>query len=103
MRKYKVEITEIAEADIQDIFEYISKDSSTAAVKWVEEIEKQIDFLERFPLRCAIIPEARELGRKYRHSIYGNYRTIFRVEKSKVIILRVIHGARLLDLEIFEK
>jgi plasmid stabilization system protein ParE len=103
MRKYRVEITEIAESDIQNIFTYISKDKSSAAMKWIEEVERQIYSLERFPLRCAIIPEAEELGREYRHIIYGNYRTIFRMDKSKVIIMRVIHGARLLDLGIFEK
>jgi len=45
----------------------------------------------------------RYLGIEYRHITYGHYRTIFRVEGSRVIILRVIHGARLLDFEIFEK
>jgi len=54
-------------------------------------------------MRCPIIAEAQELEEKYRHLIYGNYRTIFRIEESKVIIMRVIHGARLLDLRMFEK
>lgn len=103
MRKYRVEITSVAESDIQEIFSYISRDNKAAAIKWVEEIERQIDSLENFPLRCPIIPEAQELGEKYRHIIYGNYRTIFRVDGSKVIIMRVIHSARLLDLQIFEK
>ncbi len=103
MQKYRVEITETAESDIQEIFDYISKDSTTAATSWVAEIERQINSLEKFPLRCTIIPETQELGRAYRHIIYGNYRTIFKVDKSKVIIMRVIHGARLLDLQIFEK
>ena len=68
MRKYRVEITGIAESDIREIFEYISSDNKTAAIKWVEEIERQIDSLEKFPLRCAIIPETQELGKEYRHS-----------------------------------
>ena len=69
----------------------------------ISEIVLQIDSLEQFPLRCPVIPESRELGREYRHIIYGNYRTIFRIDGSSVIIMRVIHGARLLSLEIFEK
>lgn len=103
MQKYRVEISETAEADIQGIFDYILKDATTSAFKWVEEIERQINSLEKFPLRCAVIPEAQELGREYYHIIYGDYRTIFRIEKSKVFILRVIHGARLLDMQLFEK
>jgi len=103
VRKYRVEITRIAESDIQEIFEYISRDNKAAAIKWVEEIERQIDTLENFPMRCPIIPETQELGEEYRYLIYGNYRTVFRIEGSKVIIMRVIHSARLLDLRMFEK
>ena len=103
MRKYRAEITRIAESDIQEIFDYISRDNKASTIKWVEEIEQQIDSLENFPLRCPIIPEAQELGEKYRHLIYGNYRTIFRIEGSRVIIMRVIHSTRLLDLQTFEK
>lgn len=103
MPKYRVEITRIAESDIREIFEYISRDNKAAAIKWVEEIEKQIETLENFPLRCSIISETQELGEEYRYLTYGNYRTIFRIEGSKVIIMRVIHSARLLDLRMFEK
>jgi toxin ParE1/3/4 len=101
--KYRVEITNVAELDILQIFQYVASDNQTAAIKLVSEIERQIDSLEQFPLRCPVIPESRELGREYRHIIYGNYRTIFRIDESRVIIMRVIHGARLLSLEIFEK
>ena len=103
MQKYRVEITKVAESDIREIFQYIASDNKTAAMKLVSEIARQIDSLEQFPLRCPVIPESRELGREYRHIIYGNYRTIFRINGPRVIIMRVIHGARLLSLEIFEK
>jgi len=101
--KYRVEITNVAELDILQIVQYVASDNQMAAMKLVSEIERQIDSLEQFPLRCPVIPESRELGREYRHIIYGNYRTIFRIDGSRVIIMRVIHGARLLSLEIFEK
>ena len=103
MQKYRVEITAIAESDIKEIFQYIASDNKAAAAKLVKEIERQIDSLEQFPLRCPVIPESRELGKEYRHIIYGNYRTIFRIDGSMVVIIRVIHSARLLSLKIFEK
>ena len=103
MPKYRVEITNVAELDILQIVQYVASDNQMAAMKLVSEIERQIDSLEQFPLRCPVIPESRELGREYRHIIYGHYRTIFRIDGSRVIIMRVIHGARLLSLEIFEK
>ncbi len=103
MQKYRIEITKVAESDIWDIFRYIASDNEAEANRLITELEAQIDSLEQFPLRCPVIPESQDLGREYRHIIYGNYRTIFRIEGSRVIIMRVIHGARLLDLRIFEK
>jgi toxin ParE1/3/4 len=103
VQKFRVEITATAQSDIQEIFHYIAADNQKAAIKFVSEIEKQIDSLEKFPARCTIIPESHELGAEYRHSLYGHYRTIFRMEASRVIILRVIHGSRLLSMETFER
>jgi plasmid stabilization system protein ParE len=103
VRKYLVEITKIAEQDICSVFKYIARDNPGSAAGWVREIERQINSLERFPERCPIVPESEELGKEYRHFIYGNYRPIFRVERSKVLIMRVIHGSSLLDFAIFDK
>jgi plasmid stabilization system protein ParE len=102
-QKYQVEITQKAEADLWEIRRYIASDNEAAAEKLANEIERQIDSLEQFPLRCPVIQESQELGKEYRHIIYGHYRTIFKVAGSRVIIMRVIHGARLLSLELFEK
>jgi plasmid stabilization system protein ParE len=101
--KFQVEITATAQSDIQEIYQYIVSDNQTAANNLVLEIEKQIHSLEQFPLRCPVTSESYELGIEYRHILYGHYRTVFRIESSRVIILRVIHSARLLNLEIFEK
>ena len=99
MKKYRVEITRSAERDILEIRDYISIDNPKAAMKWIAEIERQIGTLEKMPIRCPVIPESRDLGIDYRHLIYGNYRTIFRVIMGKVVIMRVIHSSRLLSLE----
>ena len=55
-----------------------------------------------FPERCPLIPENEILGTRYRHLLYGNYRTVFRIERKTVYLIRVIHGARLLDGSMFE-
>lgn len=103
MQKYRVRITQTAEFDIKEIFQYIAAENETAAEKWVVEMERQIDSLEQFPLRCPVIPEALELGKEYRHVVYGDYRTIFRIDGLRVFLMRVIHSARLLSLKMFEK
>ena len=52
------------------------------------------------PQRHEVIPEAIDLGVEYRHVISGNYRTLYRIENDRVIVLRVIHASRLLDLSL---
>jgi|SRR5579863_64027 len=101
-KKYRVKATRHAEKDIQSIYIYLCSASPQAAQDFLSEVEKQISSLERFPLRCPSIPEASEIGGSYRHILYGEYRTIFRVHANTVYILRVIHGARLLDLRALE-
>ena len=98
MAKYNVYITQTAENDLKSIVEYISTDSIAAANRWADEIAGQINSLETFPMRFQIIPEAPYLGKQYRHLIYGNYRTIYKINQSAVTILRVINTAQLLNI-----
>ena len=80
-----------------EIWEYIAQDKPEAATAFVLRLEEQVGTLERFPERCPLVPENELLGADYRHLLYGNYRTIFKIVGSRVIILRLLHGARLLD------
>jgi toxin ParE1/3/4 len=98
-KKFKVEITETAEEDIAGIWDYIARNSSEAASNFILHFEEQIETLEKFPERCPLIPENDILGTKYRHFIYGAYRAIYKISGPRVIIMRVIHGARLLDMD----
>ena len=100
--RYRVRITAAAQRDVKSIHDYIAESAQRTADKWIGELDRQIQTLEQFPTRCAVIPEATELGRQYRHLIYGRYRTIFRVEGRVVWIVRVIHGAQLLATEVLE-
>jgi len=99
--RFRVEITPVAEADIAEIWDYIAQDSPDKATAFTLALEEQIASLEEFPERCPRIAENEILGTSYRHLDHGPYRTIFRVSGATVVILRVIHGARLLDTSYF--
>ena len=58
--------------------------------------------LAQLPKRCSMIPEVDDIGAEYRHLVWGNYRTISRVEGTTVYVVRVIHGAQLLDSSTLE-
>lgn len=102
-KKFTVDITATAESDVAKIWEYIAQDKPEAATAFVLRMEEQINTLENFPERCRLVPENELLGTAYRHLVYGNYRTIFKIAGDRVIILRVLHGTRLLDLSLLEE
>ena len=94
-QRYRVDITRTAERDIAAIYAHIARDNPPAAAAWLDSVERNITSLEQ--------PEASELEVEYRHLVNAPYRAIFRIVGSRVIILRVIHGAQLLDLDILER
>src|SRR5207253_10248621 len=63
---------------------------------WFNDLAREIYSLERFPERCAVIPESKKL----RHLPFGKkpntYRNICAVDKRKhlVSVLHIRHGAR---------
>jgi len=101
--RFKVRITRTAETDIQAIWSFIAADSPANADRFILEMEKQLNTLEHFPQRCPLIPENERLGTHYRRLLYGDYRTLFRIAGKTVFVVRVIHGARLLDDSFLEK
>jgi len=101
-KKYRVDLTVTAEADTAAIWDYIAQDNPDAATAFILRLEDQIASLENFPERCPLIPENNLMGTAYCHLLWGNYRTIFKIMDAKVIILRVVHGAHLLDTGILE-
>jgi toxin ParE1/3/4 len=100
--KFRVRITRAAERDIEETWNFIAHDSPEEADKFVRRLEEQIETLETFPERCPLIPENEILRTHYRHLLYGNYRNVFRIARKTVYVLRVVHGARLLDSSMFE-
>jgi plasmid stabilization system protein ParE len=63
----------------------------------VKDLRRQVRSLQTLPERFEIIPEAAQTGDAHRHLPFGNYRIIYRVEAKRVLILRILHAARLLD------
>lgn len=100
--RFLVKLTASAESDIDDIWSFIAHDSPPNADRFLEELDKQVATLERFPERCPLIPENTLMGTAYRHLMYGEYRTIFRVSGRTVHVVRIVHGTRLLDTSLFE-
>lgn len=81
-----------ATTDLNDIAEYIARDSAFYAAAFVQEILDVGRSLNKFYERGRIVPE---LGNpNIRELMVREYRLIYAVEKFRVIILGLIHGKR---------
>jgi toxin ParE1/3/4 len=95
--RFAVSFSRKAEEDLEEIWSFIAADSPDNATRFILQLEKQVESLGRYPERCPLIPENELLHGKYRHLIYGEYRTVFRIANKTVYIVRIISSARLLD------
>lgn len=95
---YSVLLSHHAQRDVAETYDYISVDSPESAATFVLAIEEKVASLATMPDRVPLIPENALLGTSYRHLVHGKYRIIFRVQGDSVLILRIIHGARLLQM-----
>jgi toxin ParE1/3/4 len=84
--------TDKALKDLEDIGEYISKDSVVYARNVVSKLFKSPVILKEMPRAGRIVPE---LNREdVRELIRGNYRIVYLIKEASVEILTVHHSAR---------
>lgn len=88
----KIEWTEPALLDLQNIRDYIRRDSEYYAIRFVERIIEVVEKLKKFPEMGRSVPEAEQ--ENIRELLFYNYRIMYRVETERILILTIIHGAR---------
>lgn len=84
--------------DLEEIAAYIAQDSPRYAGIVTEKILSAARELTDFPNMGSMVPEWDDAN--YRQRIVYSYRLIYRVKASRVEVLTVIHGARLLPRSI---
>ena len=73
--------SERAIADMENIYDYIAKDSTVYAQLNTETIIKSVERLKRFPESGRHLPEFSKLP--HREVIVGNYRVVYRYDSNK--------------------
>ena len=81
--------------DIEDIAEFISRDSIHHAQRVIDEIFNIVETLQTQPEMGRIVPELNQNNVR-EHFIYS-YRIIYEIKDEQLHILAVIHGGRLLE------
>jgi len=94
--RYKVDLTQSALIDLNDILDWISgNDSPERALDVLDKIEIRLDSLSRHPERGSVPPELREIGiDKYREVVFKPYRIIYQVVEERVIVNLIADGRR---------
>lgn len=79
-------------ADIESLANYIARDSVAYATSFIQEILDTSKTLSSFPKRGRVVPELDDAS--VRELLVRDYRIIYHVEKSRIVILGLIHGSR---------
>jgi addiction module RelE/StbE family toxin len=89
----KIHWSDIAEADLDDIFDYIARDVPYYAELFVDTLIEATDKLEDHPRMGRMVPEANDRD-DVRELIIQGYRIIYLLQTEQLQILTVIHGSR---------
>jgi toxin ParE1/3/4 len=87
----EVILSELAEADLTDIWEFIAQDNSEAADRLIDEIHEKCQFLAATP---RVGRQRPELDPSIRSFAVGNYMIFYRESTRGIEVARVLHGHR---------
>ena len=88
----RVEWSDLARDDLDELVRYISRDSVFYAQRFGEKVVLATRRLNDFPESGRMIPEAED--KALREIIVQGYRVMYRLEADHVLILAVMHGSR---------
>lgn len=92
---FRVEWTETAVRDLEELVAYIASDPSTKASRILAKLESRAQTLASSPARGRVVPELAHFGiRSWRALIVRPYRIIYRIDGRTVHVLAVVDGRR---------
>ena len=94
----RVRWTDNALRHLLDIYEYISQNSPFYAQRMVDRLTKRSEQIADFPMSGRNVPEY--FAEDIRELIEKPYRIIYQIKPDQIDVLAVVHGARLLSLDI---
>ena len=78
--------------DLQDIEDFIARDSVLHAITFVDRIVESAETLLKTPQIGRMVPEFNRSD--LRELIFRGYRIVYLLQDNKVLVLRVVNGAR---------
>jgi len=90
---HKVEFLQDALDDLEELIDFIAKNSISAAQKMHTKVMVKIKELEQFPRRGMPVPEPKMKEAGWRMLFIPPYVAFYREIESKVLVYRIFHGA----------
>jgi len=87
----KVRFTTEANADLQQIGDYIAKDNPSRALSFVDELEQKCLTIAASSKAFPLVPRYEQHG--IRRRVHRSYLIFYRVEAEQVVIVHVLHAA----------
>ncbi len=88
----KVVWTQTAIEHLTGIFGYIARDSQQYARRMVDRITSRSTQIAGFPESGEVVAEYGDP--RIRGVIEGPYRVIYRIDRDRIVVVAIIHGAR---------
>lgn len=84
-------LSELAEADLTDIWVFVAQDNAEAADRLLDHIHEKCQFLAATPKAGR---QRSELGPSIRSFVVGSYVIFYRESANGIEVARVLHGRR---------
>jgi toxin ParE1/3/4 len=88
----KVVFSRAANADLVEIGDFIARDNPQRALSFVRELRVIATLLGEMPQAYPLLPRHASTGIRRRPA--GSYLIFYRIDEDRVMILRIVHGAR---------
>lgn len=94
--RYEVVVQPVAEAELEEAYRHIWKDSPERAMRWRTRLLAKAESLSRLPERCPLAPENDAFTDEIRQLLFGSYRLLFTILQTKreVHVVHIRHGKR---------
>ena len=95
MKQYKVQITDKALADMEEIYNFIAiqLQAPENAIGQYNRIAKAIEELNMFPKKARLMESEKERAMGLRQLVVDNYSVFFVIRNESVIVMRILYSA----------
>lgn len=84
--------SKLALDDLEEIIDYISKDSEENARIYAAKIISSVETTSIFPYSGRVVPEME--NEQLREKVFHNIRIIYRINNEMMEVIRVLHSSR---------